>query len=114
MKEFLMLIRGGQDKYQSVSANDMQKHMEHWQEWMAGLANEDKLVGGQPLANEGNTLTGNGKTVTDRPFAEGKELVGGYLLIKASSLKEATEIAKGCPSFEYDCSVEVREIAPVG
>ncbi|WP_299898983.1 YciI family protein [uncultured Aquimarina sp.] len=114
MKEFLMLIRGGQEGYQSASPNEMQKNMEHWQKWMAGLAREERLVGGQPLVSEGNTLTGSKKAFTDRPFAEGKELVGGYLLIKAESLAEATEIAKGCPSFEYDCSVEVREIAPVG
>jgi len=113
MKEFLMLIRGGQEKYDSVSPEGMQKHMEHWQQWMGSLAQEDKLVGGQPLMNEGTTMTEGGKKVKDRPFAEGKELVGGYLLIKADSLVHATEIAKDCPSFEYDCSVEVREIAPM-
>ncbi|WP_299315463.1 YciI family protein [uncultured Aquimarina sp.] len=113
MKEFLMLIRGGQEKYNSVSPEGMQKHMEHWQQWMSNLALEDKLVGGQPLMNEGSTLTEGGKKVIDRPFAEGKELVGGYLLIKADSLTQATKIAKDCPSFEYDCSVELREIAPM-
>ncbi|WP_378176846.1 YciI family protein [Aquimarina sp. SS2-1] len=113
MKEFLILIRGGQEKYNTVSPNDMQKHMEHWQEWMGRLAKENNLVGGQPLVNEGNTMTEGGRKVTDRPFAEGKELVGGYLLIKADSLGHATDIAKGCPSFEYNCSLEIREIAPM-
>ncbi|MFD2565445.1 YciI family protein [Aquimarina rubra] len=113
MKEFLILIRGGQEKYNTVSPSDMQKHMEHWQQWMGGLAKEDQLVGGQPLLNEGCTMTEGGKKITDRPFAEGKELVGGYLLIKADSADHATDIAKGCPSFEYDCSLEIREIAPM-
>ncbi|WP_299184464.1 YciI family protein [uncultured Aquimarina sp.] len=113
MKEFLMLIRGGQEKYIIASPNEMQKHLEHWQEWMGGLTKEERLLGGQPLIKEGNTLLERGKKVIDRPFAEGKELVGGYLLIKADSLDQATTIAKGCPSFEYDCSVEIREIAPL-
>ncbi|SEL83569.1 Uncharacterized conserved protein [Aquimarina amphilecti] len=113
MKEFLMLIRGGQEKYDSVSPSEMQKHMEHWQQWMSGLAKEERLLGGQPLLKEGNTITEGGNKVIDRPFAEGKELVGGYLLIKADSLDQATMMAKGCPSFEYDCSVEIREIAPL-
>lgn len=113
MKEFLLLIRGGQEKYQHSSPEEMQKHMEHWLQWMGTLSKEDRLVGGQPLMNEGATLTERGKKVTDRPFAEGKEIVGGYLLIKAGSLDHATEITKECPGFEFDCSVEVREISPL-
>ena len=48
--------------------------------------------------------------VTDGPYAEGKEIVGGYMIIKANDLNEATEVSKDCPIFEYDGSVEVREI----
>jgi len=108
-----MLIRGGQEKYRTNSPEEMQKHMEHWQEWMGGLVKQEKLLNGQPLMNKGRTITEQGKKITDRPFAEGKELVGGYLLIKADSLDHASEIATSCPSFEYDCSIEVREIAPL-
>ncbi len=113
MKEFLYIIRGGQEKYQTNSPEEMQKHMQKWQAWMGGLAQEGKLVGGQPLMSEGKTLTEGGAKVMDRPLAEGKELIGGYLLIKADSLDHAAKIAKDCPSFEYDCSVEVREISPM-
>ncbi len=114
MKEFLFLIRGGEEKYQESSPEEMQKHMEHWQEWMGGLAKNEQLQGGQPLMDEGKTLVEKGAIVIDRPFAEGKDSVGGYLIIKADSLEQATNIAKGCPSFEYGCSVEVREISPMG
>ncbi|KAA1243912.1 YciI family protein [Aquimarina sp. RZ0] len=113
MKEFLILIRGGQEKYQNSALKEMQKHMEDWQQWMGTLAKEETLVGGQPLMNEGATLTEGGKKITDRPFAEGKEIVGGYLLIKADSMDLATKIAKECPSFEFDCSLEIREISPL-
>ncbi len=113
MKEFLYIIRGGQEKYESKSPEEMQRHMEDWQHWMGGLAQKGQLVGGQPLMKEGKTLTDHGTKVIDRPLAEGKELIGGYLLIKAESLEQAAEIAKGCPSFEHECTVEVREISPV-
>ncbi len=113
MKEFLLIIRGGHDESADQSPEEMQKHMQHWQQWMGGLAENGRLVGGQPLMNEGKTLIERGKKVMDRPLAEGKELVGGYLLIKADSLDHATNIAKDCPGFEYNCSVEIREISPM-
>lgn len=113
MKEFLFIIRGGQDVYSKNSPEEMQKHMEHWQEWMNSLAQKDMLVGGQPLMSEAKTLIDSGKKIIDRPLAEGKELVGGYLLIKGDSLDHAAEIAKDCPSIEYNCSIEVREISPM-
>ncbi len=113
MKEFLYIIRGGQEVYEKNSPEEMQKHMQHWEQWMGGLAQNGQLIGGQPLMTEGKTLIDNGSKVIDRPLAEGKELIGGYLLIKADSLDNAADIAKGCPSFEYGCSVEVREISPM-
>ncbi|MDY8137790.1 YciI family protein [Aquimarina sp. 2201CG5-10] len=113
MKEFLFIIRGGQEKYESNSPEEMQKHMEHWQQWMGSLAQAGKLTGGQPLMSEGKTLIEGGAKVMDRPLAEGKELIGGYLLIKEESLSHAAELAKNCPSLEYNCSIEVREISPM-
>lgn len=113
VKEFLYIIRGGTEKYENASPEEMQIHMQHWQKWMGILAQEGNLIGGQPLMNNGKTIIDGGEKVIDRPFAEGKELIGGYLLITAASIDEASEIAKNCPSFEYDCSVEVREISSI-
>ena len=96
MKEYLYIIRGGVEKYENSSPEEMQRHMEHWQQWMGSLAQQGNLIGGQPLMNEGKTLVEGGKKVIDRPLAEGKELVGGYLLIKADSLDQASAIAKDC------------------
>ncbi len=113
MKEFMFIIRGGQEKYTSASKEEMQQHMEKWQKWMGEMAANGTLINGQPLMEEGKTLADRGEKVTDRPFAEGKELVGGYLLIKTESLDHAAKIAKDCPSFDYGCTVEVREISPM-
>src|SRR5438552_3783232 len=112
MKEFLFLFRGGEAGRLNAqeSPEQWQKHMMKWKEWMESLAKQGKMTGGQPLNKEGTVLTGQSKKVTDGPFMEGKEIVGGYLIVKANDLKEATEIAKGCPIFEHDGIVEVREI----
>ncbi|KZS38331.1 hypothetical protein AWE51_17390 [Aquimarina aggregata] len=113
MRDFLFIIRGGQDRYNQNSPEEMQQHMQDWQQWMDTLAQKDMLVGGQPLMNEAKTLIDGGQKIIDRPLAEGKELIGGYLLIKANSLEHAAGVAKECPSNEYHCSIEVREISPM-
>ena len=113
MTDYMFIIRGGQDLEDLKSPEEMQEHMEHWGRWMGGLAQEGKLVGGQPLNNEAKSLIESGTKVVDRALAEGKELVGGYIIVKADSLDEATELAKGCPGFEHACTIEVREIKPM-
>jgi hypothetical protein len=112
MKEFLFLFRGGDAGRLAAqqSPEQWQQHMMKWKEWMESLTKQGKMTGGQPLNKEGIVLTGKNKKVTDGPFMEGKEIIGGYLAVKAKDLNEATEIAKGCPIFEHDGIVEVREI----
>lgn len=114
MKEYLFIIRGGDDLAATKSPEEMQQHMQDWQKWMGGMAEDGKFVGGQPLQNEGKTLIESGTQVIDRPLAEGKELVGGYIIVKADNLDQATKLAEGCPGFEHHCTLEVREIAEMG
>ncbi|MDH4092432.1 MAG: YciI family protein [Cyclobacteriaceae bacterium] len=111
MKEFLFLFRGGDAGTLQQSPEKWQAHMQKWAQWMGDLSTKGKLVGAQPLAQTGKIVTGNKKTVTDGPFMEGKEMVGGYLMCKADGYDEAVEISKGCPILEFDDGiVEVREI----
>ncbi len=113
MKEFMFLFKGGDEVWDTKSPEEQQEQMQKWQEWIGKIAEQDKFVGGERLKSEGSSVTDRGKSVIDRPLTEGKELVGGYLRVKADSLKEATEMAKGCPGFEWDVVVvEVREIWP--
>jgi hypothetical protein len=108
MKEYLFLFRGGE---MPEAPEASQAHMQRWMQWMDGLGKEGKFVGAQPLNKNGKQVTGSKKIVTDGPFMEGKEMVGGYLICKAGSLDEAVEISKGCPILEYETGiVEVREI----
>lgn len=111
MKEYIFLFRGGEAAVLQQSPEKWQAHMQKWAQWMGGLSEQGKFVGAQPLSRSGKQVTGNKKLVTDGPFMEGKELVGGYLICKSDSYEEAVEIAKGCPILEFESgAVEVREI----
>lgn len=108
MANYLFLFRGGQMR--TMSPLELQESMGRWRAWMAGLSTKGQLKGGEPLADGGRLLTGKKQTVTDGPFGETKDIVGGYLVITARDLDAATETARGCPIFERDGSVEVREL----
>ncbi len=111
MKEYLLLFRGGRAEMESSSPEQSQAHMQRWMNWMETLSKEGKFVGAQPLSKEGKIVAGSKKVISDGPFMEGKEMVGGYLICKADTFGEAVEISKGCPLLEYeDGVVEVREI----
>ena len=111
MKEYLFLFRGGDGSTLQKSPEAWQSHMQKWMLWMKGLADQGQLVGAQPLDTDGKQVRGNKKVITVGPFMEGKEMVAGYLMCKASSYDDAIEIAKGCPILEFDDGkVEIRQI----
>lgn len=83
-----------------------------WQNWVEELRKKEIYNGGERLArNEATVIKGRAKLITDGPYIESKEAVGGYISIKADSLQQAIEIAKECPIFNFDGNVEVREVA---
>ena len=108
MREYLFLFRGGDNRSMDPSLAEAQIHMQKWMAWMGGLAAEGKLGGAQPLQSTGMHITGTDKMVTDGPYMEGKEMVGGYLICKAASYEEAIDIAKDCPILELGGTVEIR------
>ena len=111
MSNFLYLFRGGDEAFNALSQEEKQAHMELWLSWMGGLREKGTLVDGLPLSEDGRVVRKRGELVTNGPFAEGAEMVGGYLIVSAASLDDAAEISKGCPIFDYDGAfVEVREI----
>ncbi len=110
MKDFLFLFRGGSAP---ASPEEGQKRMHRWTSWIEGLAKAGKTKGGFPLETGGKYLSGPNKLVTDGPYAESKEVVGGYLIVTANDLAGAAELAKGCPIFGEGGSVEVRPIMPM-
>lgn len=108
MSEFVYLYRGGQ---RSTSPEGIQQTMQKWMTWLKSLAEKGHIKDqGQPLDRTGKLVHGKQKTVTDGPFAEAKDVVGGYTLVLAKDLDQAVELSKGCPIFETDGSVEVRPV----
>jgi hypothetical protein len=108
MSEYVFLYRGGS---RPTSPQEAQAVMQLWMNWMQELAGQGHMKDrGQPLDPAGKVVSGKEKAITDGPFAEAKDLVGGYTLITASDLAEAAELAKGCPIFDRGGSVEVRPV----
>lgn len=117
MKDFMLVFRNpvsSQEAFVHQSPEQMQAEMALWNTWMGKLAEQNKLIGGEPLHPEGKVLHGTKKKVTNGPYVEGKDIVGGYVLIKAESLEEAVALSKDCPQLNSDDgTVEVREIMKV-
>ncbi len=110
MTKFLYLIRGGDEKAKELSPEEMQSLMQTWTTWMKSLADKGQFVDGLPLSPDGKCVRNGGEVVSDGPYPEGKELVGGYLIVNAENLDEAVEISKPCPVYETGGLVEIREI----
>lgn len=110
MKEFMLIFRREAD--QMPSAEQMQAILQQWQQWIKGINADGKYSGTNRLLPEGKTIK-PGLLITDGPFIESKELVGGYLIIKAATLDDAVETAKTCPMLEYGGTVEVRSVMAI-
>ena len=110
MKDFMLLFRGGMN-FKTATPEQMQIAMQNWKAWTERLVQQGRYVNdGNRLKPEGAVISGKKKDLLDGPFAEGKEIVGGFRIIKAHDLADAIEVAKECPVFINDGMVEVREI----
>jgi hypothetical protein len=107
--EYLVISRGQWD--QSLSRDQIENVIEKFYQWLDGLVDEGKMRRGQRLTYEGKTIAQK-KVITDGPFGESKEVIGGYWFILASSLDEAAEIASGNPCLDCGLLCEVRPIDP--
>jgi hypothetical protein len=110
MSEYVFLYRGGS---RPESAAEGEQVMQRWMTWLQDLAAKGHMKDrGQPLEAEGKVVrrNGAGRVITDGPYPEAKDLVGGYTLIEAKSLEEAAELADGCPILDRDGLVEVRPV----
>ncbi len=112
---FLLLFRNaGHESHQHLSAAEKAQLAQQWNNWFETLAAQGKVEHARPLALEGRVVSGpGGSRVTDGPYAEAKEVVGGYFFLKIADLDEATAIAKQCPGLAIGLTVEVRPVADV-
>ncbi len=107
-----MLIFRGNEWYKGLSPEEKQQVSSQWMAWFNRLTEQGIALAGNPLAHEGKVVSGkNGRVVADGPFAESKEAIGGYFLLKIGSLEEAVVIAQQCPGLPYGAKIEVRPVA---
>jgi len=110
MKEFVLLFRRKDLDDGSVDPENRNALVKKWNDWVSGIAAEGKLISnGNRLSAEGKVLKPGG-VITDGPFVEIKEKLGGYTIIKAENLDEATTLAHGCPVLCVGGSVEIRPV----
>jgi len=108
--QYILLFRGT-DWSKTLSPEEMQKVAGLWMGWFKGLMADGKVLAGNPLDSTGKVVSGKaGRTVSDGPFAESKEAIGGYFLLQVDTMDEAVAIAKNCPGLTYGTRVEVRPV----
>jgi hypothetical protein len=107
-----MLLYRSDEWYNRLSREELQKLMNENSAWIQRLTAQGKVRPGRALERTGALVSGkDGRFVTDGPFAESKEAIGGYLLVDVETLDEAIAIAQSIPSLAYAGSIEVRPIA---
>ena len=109
MKQFMMLFWQEKKEQPQPSPEQMQAMLKQWQDWLGGIAAQDKLLGSEALQSNGKVI-GEDRVITDGPYAEVKEIVSGFASVKAVDLDEATKMAEDCPMLNGSGWVEVREI----
>ncbi|HUA69022.1 MAG TPA: YciI family protein [Candidatus Saccharimonadales bacterium] len=110
-KNAYMLIFRGNEWHKGLSPEQMQHISDQWMAWFKRLMAEGKAIAGNPLEPSGKIVSGKNGHVTDGPFAESKEAVGGYFLLTVAGLDEAVAIAQQCPGLPYGAKIEVRPVA---
>lgn len=109
MKEFMMIFRTEKSDRPAPSPEQMQQMVKQWNDWIGGIAAQDKFVATNALGYEGQTVSSNG-VVSDGPYAEVKEIVGGYIIVKAENLDVAVKLSEGCPTLAIGGTVEIRDV----
>jgi hypothetical protein len=112
MTEFMMIFRNDYNPTIKPSPEQMQTSIKQWQDWIGSIAAQGKFISTNRLGFEGKTLKAN-NVIVDGPYAEIKEIVGGYILVKAASIEEAIQLAEGCPILNIGGHVEVRNVLKV-
>lgn len=111
MNKYMLLFRSDPGLIKTASPEQIQQTMQKWIDWKASLEQSGHLHQlGERLQQTGKVLRGKSKTLSDGPFVEAKDMIQGFLVIKAETIDQASELAMGCPVLDFDGSVEVRPL----
>ncbi|HUA69021.1 MAG TPA: YciI family protein [Candidatus Saccharimonadales bacterium] len=112
--EGYLLLLHVNESWRELGREELEKYISQNNAWLEHLMTSGKAKGGQALARSGAIVSGkNGRNVTDGPFAESKEVVGGYLMLNVETFEEAVAIAKSCPMLAFGGKAEVRPLTNV-
>ena len=107
-----MLLYRTDEWYNKLSQEELQKLINQNKTWFERLSSQGKAKPGRALERKGAIVSGvNGHIVTDGPFAESKEAIGGYLVLDVETIEEAIAIAQSSPTLAYGTSIEIRPVA---
>lgn len=108
MEKFMYIFHGGME---NLSPEEMQANMGKWMAWIDQLAKDNRYVSGEPLLPGGKLISGKGgKSITDGPYTEGKEIVGGFFIVNAKDMDEAIALTKDYPDFDNGGKIQVRQV----
>ena len=113
MSQFALLYRSTDEAHRQAmgSPDKAQESMTKWRAWFKEMSEKGQLKSvGEPLERAGKVVGGRRKAVTDGPYTESKDVIGGFSIIEARDLEQAAKIAAGCPILELGGSVEVRPV----
>jgi hypothetical protein len=113
MDEYLIIMRLDLiTREAQPSPEQMQAYMKMYHDWVGGIAAQNKFVGGKGLSTEGKVIR-QSNVVTDGPYAEVKESVAGFIIVRAKDFNEALEMGKACPILQGNNIVEIRKVVSV-
>ena len=114
MPKFVLLLRDAGSNYPNMSPEQMQAIVQRYVAWRSKVQQDGRSIMGHKLRDKsGRVVNGNGGAfkVTDGPFAEAREVMGGLFVIEAGSYDEIVELTKDCPHLDFG-SIEIREVQP--
>ncbi len=107
----MFIFHGGMPS--DASPEQMQANMGKWFAWIEKLSKDGKYVSGEPLLPGGKLIQGKNRSVTDGPYTEGKELVGGFFIVNATDINEAVKLCDDYPDYKIGGSIQVRQVLKI-
>ena len=116
MPKFMLLLHERAGEGSDLSPEEIQGIIQKYRDWSQQMGEAGRLVGGDKLTDDNGKVLrpgGGGVSVTDGPYAETKEVIGGYFQIEANDYAEAVEISKTCPHLAFGGNIEIRQVDEV-
>jgi hypothetical protein len=113
MNQYLLILRADPAVFRQMSPQQMQETFNKYHGWRVRLTEAGRVTGGHKLEDTARVLRAGGQSnemrITDGPFAESKEVIGGFFLVNADSYEDAAALCQDCPHLEFG-AIEVRRI----